>query len=88
MRVDFNKGVTMALRNVRAKIGRHNKKSLNIFSYSLPPENELTDSYKKYLTHDFQPDDPFSNPRNLFDDSNIKDREWFKITKEYLSRNR
>jgi hypothetical protein len=30
--------------------------------------------------------DPSNNARNMFDDSNIEDREWFGTAKKYLSR--
>lgn len=50
--------------------------------------DEPRDKYYIYLHSGTEPRDLFSNARNMFDDSNIEDRKWFRIAKKYLSRNR
>jgi hypothetical protein len=42
------------------------------------------DRYEEYLT--FGNKSESSNSRNLFDDSKLKDRNWFKVTKEFLEK--
>lgn len=49
-----------------------------------PPQ--LTDKYSDYLSEGIQPTGKRNNARNLFDDSNIEDTKWLKITQKHLLR--
>jgi hypothetical protein len=46
----------------------------------------LNAKYKAFLANGAKPNDNFSNPRNLFDDSNKEDRKWLTIARRYLSK--
>lgn len=42
--------------------------------------------YRKHLAGGPKPKGKFSNPRNLFDDSNVTDREIFMRTVDFINR--
>lgn len=46
----------------------------------------LDDRYKEFLTRNAVLIDPNTNPMNLFDDSNQKDKLWLNIARSHLGR--
>lgn len=50
------------------------------------PKLTTNNRTEEYLVHADEPDDNLSNPLNLFDDSNRKDKMWMRIARKYLSR--
>lgn len=49
-------------------------------------KSSLSEEYKKYLADGAKPKNNFSNPLNLFDDSNEVDRLWLIKARKYISK--
>lgn len=65
--------------------GELNDQTANNIPFLTNP-GEPIDLYANYLSEGPQPADESSNPRNLFDDSNMIDRKWLKSARDYLKR--
>jgi hypothetical protein len=70
----------MYIKKERANRLPKSNKAINFLLHA----DEPRDKYDVYLHSAKDPKDPFRNTRNLFDDSNIEDRKWFKEAKDYL----
>lgn len=76
----------MSLRDMGAQLGHQNKDTLIGAIRFLAHEREPIEKYEDRLTDDTQLKNDSTNEKNLFDDSNSKDRMWLKTAKMYLSR--
>ena len=74
----------MTLFITKSAMSRQEDKGYEYHQYLLH-EDEPLDSHRKYKDSSYTPKKGSNNPRNLFDDSDIKDNYWFNIARKFLS---
>jgi hypothetical protein len=74
----------MLSNNKRFNFGHRGKSDL----YNSTHKDEHGGRYDEYLDYDTGLEGHPNNSKNLFDDSNSKDRKWIKLAKVYLARGR